>query len=198
MLSNFLITTQAAGAYLCPPTQEKLENLASKVTFINIVEHCLSTGVTSFHSSESCLHCSIGFVRTVLVLSGRFFFGPYPFKLVLQLFLPIPRRRLLRPVQQTFSSLQMVRSPVGPQTHLIAESRESFDFLVHCQVFWGDVPVSILEIRTGRKLGLVSAREEADLQIRKRLRDLNFDWYLPTFQAPCGQRNRHQIVFLYC
>jgi len=30
----------------------------------------------------------------------------------------------------------------------------------------------ILEIKTGPKLGLVSAREEADLQIRTRLRDL--------------------------
>jgi hypothetical protein len=39
-------------------------------------------------------------------------------------------------------------------------------------VFWGDAPVFILEIKTGPKLGLVSAREEADLQIRRRLRDL--------------------------
>ena len=65
------------------------------------------------------------FFRILFALFNRFcqngpgpertvFFGPYPFKLVLQLFLPIPRRRLLRPVQQTFSSLQMVRSPVGP------------------------------------------------------------------------------------
>ena len=92
------------------------------------------------------------FFRILFALFNRFcqngpgpertvFFGPYPFKPVLQLFLPIPRRRLLRPVQQTFSSLQMVRSPVGPQTHLIADSCESFDFLVHCQVFLGDVPV---------------------------------------------------------
>ncbi|KAI9511913.1 hypothetical protein F5148DRAFT_1167416 [Russula earlei] len=58
---------------------------------------------------------------------------------------------------------------VGPQKHLIAESR---DFLVEYQVFWGDVPVFILEIKTGPELGLVSAREEADLQIRRRLRDL--------------------------
>jgi hypothetical protein len=48
---------------------------------------------------------------------------------------------------------------VGPQMHPIAESRESIDFLV-------------LEIKTGPKLGLISAREEADLQIRRRLRDL--------------------------
>lgn len=61
---------------------------------------------------------------------------------------------------------------VGPQTHPIAESRESINFLVEYQVFWGDAPVFILEIKTGPKLGLVSAREEADIQIRKRLRDL--------------------------
>jgi hypothetical protein len=39
-------------------------------------------------------------------------------------------------------------------------------------VFWGDVPVFILEIKTGPKLDLLSAREEADLQTRRRLRDL--------------------------
>jgi hypothetical protein len=61
---------------------------------------------------------------------------------------------------------------VGPQTYQIAESRESIDILVEYQVFWGDAPVFILEIRTEPKLGLVSAREEADLQIRRRLRDL--------------------------
>ncbi|KIJ95504.1 hypothetical protein K443DRAFT_682951 [Laccaria amethystina LaAM-08-1] len=61
---------------------------------------------------------------------------------------------------------------VGPQTHPIAESRKSIDFLAEYQVFWGDAPVFILEIKTGPKLGLVSAREEADLQIRTCLRDL--------------------------
>jgi len=61
---------------------------------------------------------------------------------------------------------------VGPQTYPIAESPESIDILVEYQVFWGDAPVFILEIRTGPKVGLVSAREEADLQIRRRLRDL--------------------------
>ena len=61
---------------------------------------------------------------------------------------------------------------VGPQTHSIAESREYIDFMIEYQVFWGDAPVFILEIKAGPKLGLVSAREEADLQIRRRLRDL--------------------------
>jgi len=45
------------------------------------------------------------------------------------------------------------------------------DPLVEYQVFWGDAPVFILEIKTGPKLGLLSAREEADLQNRV-LRDL--------------------------
>ena len=84
---------------------------------------------------------------------------------------------------------------VGPQAHIIAESRESIDFLVEYQVFWGDVPVFILGIKTGPKLGLMSAREEADLQVRKRLRDLISICPLP--KASCSQRIRHQIVFLY-
>lgn len=46
---------------------------------------------------------------------------------------------------------------VGPQTHPIADSREFINFLVEYQVFSGDVPVFILEIKTGPKLGLVSA-----------------------------------------
>jgi len=66
----------------------------------------------------------------------------------------------------------MARSPIGPQIHSIAESRESIEFQVEYQVFWGDAPVFILKIQTGPKLGLVSAREEADLQICRRLRDL--------------------------
>jgi hypothetical protein len=61
---------------------------------------------------------------------------------------------------------------VGPQTHSIVESHESINFLVEYQRFWGDAPVFILEIKTGPKLGLVPAQEEADLQIRRRLRDL--------------------------
>ena len=63
---------------------------------------------------------------------------------------------------------------VEPQSRLIiAESREPIDFLVEYQVLWenANVPVFILEIETGPKLGLVSVRE-ADIRIRKRLRDL--------------------------
>jgi len=64
---------------------------------------------------------------------------------------------------------------VGPLPLQIAESRESFSFLVDFQpeTFSGDVPVFILDIKSGSKLGLASAREEADLQIRKRLRVLS-------------------------
>ena len=75
---------------------------------------------------------------------------------------------------------------VGPQTHIIAESRKSIDFLVEYQVFWGDVPVFILGIKTGPKLGLMSAREEADLQVRKRLRDLISICPLPKLHAVSG------------
>lgn len=38
---------------------------------------------------------------------------------------------------------------VGPQTHPTAESRESIDFMVEYQVFWGDTSIFILEIKTG-------------------------------------------------
>ena len=72
---------------------------------------------------------------------------------------------------------------VGPQTHPISESGESIDFVVEYQVFWGDAPVFILEIKTGPKLRLVSAREEADHQIRRRLRDLIGICPLPALHA---------------
>lgn len=78
------------------------------------------------------------------------------------------------PYNKLLNFLFPVDSPftVGPQTHQIAESREYIDFIVEYKVFWGDAPVFILEIKSGPKLGLLSAREEADLQIRRRLRDL--------------------------
>ncbi|KAF8222530.1 hypothetical protein L208DRAFT_1413296 [Tricholoma matsutake] len=89
------------------------------------------------------------------------------------------------PYNKLLNFLFPVDSPftVGPQTHPIAESRESIDFIVEYQVFWGDAPVFILEIKTGPKLGLLSAREEADLQIRRRLRDLVGICPLPKLNA---------------
>ncbi|KAF8220847.1 hypothetical protein L208DRAFT_1416021, partial [Tricholoma matsutake] len=45
-----------------------------------------------------------------------------------------------------------------PQTHPIAESCKSIDFIVEYQVFWGDAPVFIVEIKTGPKLGLLHLR----------------------------------------
>ena len=61
---------------------------------------------------------------------------------------------------------------VGPQFDIIAESRHSIDILVEFQVFWEDVPVFILDIKAEPKLSLMSAREEADIQIRYCLIDL--------------------------
>ncbi|KAF8235420.1 hypothetical protein L208DRAFT_1392606 [Tricholoma matsutake] len=89
------------------------------------------------------------------------------------------------PYNKLLNFLFPVDSPftVGPQTHPIAESCESIDFIVEYQVFWGDAPVFILEIKTGPKLGLLSAREEADLQIRRRLRDLVGICPLPKLNA---------------
>jgi len=71
---------------------------------------------------------------------------------------------------------------VVPQKHPIAKSRQSIDFMEY-QVFWGDAPIFILEIRTGPKLGLLSAREDADLQIRRRLTDLVGICPLPKLHA---------------
>lgn len=75
------------------------------------------------------------------------------------------------PYNKLLNFLFPVDSPfaVGPQKHPIAESG---DFTFEYQVFWGDAPVFILEIKTGTKLGLLSAREESDLRFRRRLRDL--------------------------
>jgi hypothetical protein len=78
------------------------------------------------------------------------------------------------PYNKLLNFLFPVDSPftVGLQVHPITESRESINFIVEYQVFWGVAPIFILEIKTGPKLGLLSAREEADHQIRRRLRDL--------------------------
>ena len=61
---------------------------------------------------------------------------------------------------------------VAPQSYPLPESRESLDFLIEYQILLDNVPVFILEIKSITKFAFVSSREEADQQIRKRLRDL--------------------------
>ncbi|KAF8805894.1 hypothetical protein BYT27DRAFT_6650883 [Phlegmacium glaucopus] len=98
-----------------------------------------------------------------------------PFSLILPPFLPIPERMTSTPHttnSSTFFSLRKDRSPLDHRFVQLQKSRESIDFRMEYHLFWRDAPVIILEIKTEPKLGLVSAREEADLQIRRCLRDL--------------------------
>ena len=105
-----------------------------------------------------------------------------PFSLVLPIFLPIQGRMTITPHTKnslTFSSLRTLSSPLD-QT---LESRESFYY----QILWGKAPVFVLGIKTRPKLGLISAREEADFQIRRHLRDLWGTCPLPKLSRPLVQ-----------
>ena len=118
------------------------------------------------------------FFRIVFELFNRFSEWILFSRYILTRFATIPGNPRQNDYSAPYNKLLNVLFPpdgpftVGQQTHPIAESRESIDFLVEYQVFWGDVLVFILEIKAGPKLGLVSAREEADLQLRRRVRDL--------------------------
>lgn len=63
---------------------------------------------------------------------------------------------------------------VAPQSYPIPQSRDSIDFVIEYMVLLNNTPVFILEIKEPGKIELLSARQEADIQIRKRLRDLRF------------------------
>ena len=59
---------------------------------------------------------------------------------------------------------------VAPQLYSVWDSRDSVDFIF--EVLLEDKPVLFLEIKEPRKIAFKSAREEADNQMRKRMRDL--------------------------
>jgi hypothetical protein len=61
---------------------------------------------------------------------------------------------------------------VAPQSY--PQSRDSIDFVIEYMVLLNNIPVFILEIKEPSKIDLLSARQEADIQIRKRLRDLRY------------------------
>lgn len=61
---------------------------------------------------------------------------------------------------------------VAPQSYPIPSSRDSIDFVIEYLVLEDDLPVFVLEIKEPSKINFLSSRQEADLQIRKRLRDL--------------------------
>lgn len=61
---------------------------------------------------------------------------------------------------------------VAPQSYPVPSSRDSIDFVIEYLVLENDLPVFILEIKEPSKINLLSSRQEADIQMRKRLRDL--------------------------
>lgn len=73
---------------------------------------------------------------------------------------------------------------VAPQSYLMSvASGGSVDFLVEYVVFYDENPVFLLQIRAPAKMQLISAREESDDHIRKRIRDLRVFCPLPTLHA---------------
>ena len=95
----------------------------------------------------------------------------------------------------TFSSLPMVRSPLD---------RKLTQLRIHANLStsWSNTRCSremcrSLSSRSRQDLNLAWCLLEKKL-IFKFVALEGFDLYLPTFQASCDQRNRHQIVFLYC
>jgi hypothetical protein len=83
------------------------------------------------------------------------FYGPYN-KLLYSIF----------PVDSDFT--------VAPQSYPIPQSRDSIDFIIEYVVLLNNMPVFILEIKEPSRIDLLSARQDADIQMRKRLRDLRF------------------------
>jgi hypothetical protein len=61
---------------------------------------------------------------------------------------------------------------VVPQSYPVPDSRESIDFVVEYLVEFQNKPVFVLEIKSPGNLSLLSKRQEADNQIRRRLRDI--------------------------
>ena len=70
---------------------------------------------------------------------------------------------------------------VAPQSYPIPISRDSIDFVIEYMVLLDNMPVFILEVKEPSRIELLSARQEADMQIRRRLRDLRFRCRLDTF-----------------
>jgi hypothetical protein len=61
---------------------------------------------------------------------------------------------------------------VAPQSCPDPASKESIDFLIEYTVSFHDFPVLVIEINAPSRLRLMSAQDEVDIQIRKRLADL--------------------------
>ena len=61
---------------------------------------------------------------------------------------------------------------VAPQANPYNNSKESVDFIIEFHVFYDSVPVFVVEVKGSSALVYPSTREEADVQMRGRLRDL--------------------------
>ncbi|KAH9012883.1 hypothetical protein EDB84DRAFT_1534531 [Lactarius hengduanensis] len=61
---------------------------------------------------------------------------------------------------------------VAPRSYTVLNSHKSVDFNIGFEVLLEDKPVLFLEIEEPRRIALMSAREEVDDQMRKRMRDL--------------------------
>jgi hypothetical protein len=61
---------------------------------------------------------------------------------------------------------------VAPQANPYNNSKESVDFIIEFHVFYDAVPVFVVEVKGPSALVYPSTREEADVQMRGRLRDL--------------------------
>ncbi|KXN68584.1 hypothetical protein CONCODRAFT_22799, partial [Conidiobolus coronatus NRRL 28638] len=68
---------------------------------------------------------------------------------------------------------------IAPQAYPYA-SRESVDFVVEYTIEYKNLPVFILEIKPSNTLKYYSKREEADTQIRRRIKDLSVDCPIDT------------------
>lgn len=61
---------------------------------------------------------------------------------------------------------------VVPQSYPVPESRDSIDFVIEYLIEIQNRPVLILEIKSPNSIKFLSKRQEADNQIRRRLRDI--------------------------
>lgn len=61
---------------------------------------------------------------------------------------------------------------VVPQSYPVPESRDSIDFVIEYLIEVQNKPVLILEIKSPSNIKFLSKRQEADNQIRRRLRDI--------------------------
>jgi len=91
---------------------------------------------------------------------------------------------------------------VAPQSYPLPTSRDSIDFVIEYVVLLQNMPVYILEIKEPSKIHFLSSRQEADKQIRTRLRDLREQCKLDIFYGTSAygtqfcvyQSDKHNLI----